>query len=139
MFANDLTLASTTSTGARRSPSTAQSRLSAHYDPYSYMRMKNSRSGRESIRFDAVKIKLFADAQPPFSYLQQIRDTTPFWSRHFHSDRPKLEHSHAFAQRDSGLGPHSRGRGAVRKSRVSRRAISLCDICLLLFLHPFQP
>jgi len=46
-------------------------------------RMEDSRSGRESIRFDAVKIKLLADAHPSISYLQQIRDPRPFWSRHF--------------------------------------------------------
>jgi hypothetical protein len=52
-------------------------------DPDLYTRMENSCSGRESIRFDAVKIKLLADAHPSFSYLQQIRDESPFWSRHF--------------------------------------------------------
>ena len=52
-------------------------------DPDLYTRMENSCSGRESIRFDAVKIKLLADAHPSFSYLQQIRDASPFWSRHF--------------------------------------------------------
>ena len=45
--------------------------------------MENSCGGRESIRFDTVKILLLADAHPSFSYLQQIRDTSPFWSRHF--------------------------------------------------------
>ena len=48
-----------------------------------YTRKENSCSGRESIRFDAVKIKLLTDAHPLFSYLQQIRDASPFWSRHF--------------------------------------------------------
>jgi hypothetical protein len=48
-----------------------------------HTRMENSCSGRESIRFDAVKIKLLTDAHPSFSYLQQIRDASPFWSRHF--------------------------------------------------------
>src|SRR3974377_2039647 len=48
-----------------------------------YTRMENSCSGRESIRFDAVKIKLLADAHPSFSYLQQIRHASPFWSPHF--------------------------------------------------------
>ena len=48
-----------------------------------YTRKENSCSGRESIRFDAVKIKLLTDAHPSFSYLQQIRDASPFWSRHF--------------------------------------------------------
>ena len=52
-------------------------------DPDLYKRMESSCSGRESIRFDAVKIKLLADAHPSFSYLQQIRDSSPFWSRHF--------------------------------------------------------
>ena len=37
-----------------------------------YTRMENSCSGRESIRFDAVKIKLLTDARPSFSYLQAL-------------------------------------------------------------------
>ena len=38
-------------------------------DPDLYKRMESSCSGRESIRFDSVKIKLLADAHPSFSYL----------------------------------------------------------------------
>jgi hypothetical protein len=52
-------------------------------DPDVYTRMENAYSGRESIRFDAVKIKLLASAYPSFSHLQQIRDESPFWSHHF--------------------------------------------------------
>jgi hypothetical protein len=58
-------------------------------EPDLYKRMENACSGRESIRFDAVKIKLLADAHPTFSYLQQIRDSSPFWSRHFQQRRSK--------------------------------------------------
>lgn len=58
-------------------------------DPDFYKRMENACSGKESIRFDAVKIKLLADAHPTFSYLQQIRDSSPFWSRHFQQRRSK--------------------------------------------------
>ncbi len=52
-------------------------------NPSLYDRMQHSCSGRESIRFDAVMIKLLADAHPAFSHLQQIRDSSPFWSRYF--------------------------------------------------------
>ena len=52
-------------------------------NPSLYDRMQSSCSGRESIRFDAVMIKLLADAHPAFSHLQQIRDSSPFWSRYF--------------------------------------------------------
>ena len=31
----------------------------------------------------AVKFELLADAHPTFSHLQQIRDSSPFWSRYF--------------------------------------------------------
>jgi hypothetical protein len=48
-----------------------------------YDRIESACSGRESIRFDAAKIKLLADAHPAFSHLQQIRDSSPFWSRYF--------------------------------------------------------
>jgi hypothetical protein len=58
-------------------------------DPDLYKGMERACSGRESIRFDAVKIKLLADAHPTFSYLQQIRDSSPFWSRHFQQRRFK--------------------------------------------------
>jgi TniQ len=58
-------------------------------DPDLYKRMENACSGRESIRFDAVKIKLLADAHPAFSHLQQIRDLSPFWSRYFQQRRSK--------------------------------------------------
>src|SRR5208337_3879563 len=51
--------------------------------PDLYDRMESACSGRESIRFDAAKIKLLADAHPAFSHLQQIRDSSPFWSRYF--------------------------------------------------------
>ena len=37
----------------------------------------------EAFEFDAAKIKLLADAHPAFSHLQQIRDSSPFWSRYF--------------------------------------------------------
>ncbi len=52
-------------------------------DPGLYDRMQRSCSGRQSIGFDAVTIKLLADAPPAFSHLQQIRDSSPFWSRYF--------------------------------------------------------
>lgn len=52
-------------------------------DPSLYDRMQHSCSGRESIRFDAVTIKLLAEAHPAFSHLQQIRDSSTFWSRYF--------------------------------------------------------
>ena len=58
-------------------------------DPDLFKRMENACSGRESIRFDAVKIKLLADAHPAFSHLQQIRDLSPFWSRYFQQRRSK--------------------------------------------------
>jgi hypothetical protein len=51
--------------------------------PDLYDRMESACSGRESIRFDAAKIKLLADAHPTFSHLQQIRDSSPFWSHYF--------------------------------------------------------
>ena len=43
-------------------------------NPDLYDRIESACSGRESIRFDAAKIKLLADAHPAFSHLQQIRD-----------------------------------------------------------------
>ena len=52
-------------------------------NPDLYDRIESACSGRESIRFDAAKIKLLADAHPAFSHLQQIRDSSPFWSRYF--------------------------------------------------------
>ena len=52
-------------------------------NPDLYDRLESACSGRESIRFDAAKIKLLADAHPAFSHLQQIRDSSPFWSRYF--------------------------------------------------------
>jgi len=52
-------------------------------DPSLYDRMQSSCSGGESVRFDAVMIKLLADAHPALSNLQQIRDSSPFWSRYF--------------------------------------------------------
>ncbi len=58
-------------------------------NPDLYGRMERACSGRESIRFDAVKIKLLADAHPAFSHLQQIRDSSPFWSRYFQQRKPK--------------------------------------------------
>ncbi len=51
-------------------------------------RMESACIGRERIRFDAVMIKLLADAHPSFSHLQQIRDSSPFWSHHF-QQRPR--------------------------------------------------
>jgi hypothetical protein len=51
--------------------------------------MESACSGRERIRFDAVMIKLLADAHPSFSHLQQIRDSNPFWSHHFQQRPPK--------------------------------------------------
>jgi hypothetical protein len=44
-------------------------------EPDLYKRMENACSGGESIRFDAVKIKLLADAHPTFSYLQGLIDS----------------------------------------------------------------
>ena len=43
-------------------------------NPDLYDRIESACSGRESIRFDAAKIKLLADAHPAFSHLQQIRE-----------------------------------------------------------------
>jgi hypothetical protein len=85
----------TTSTGTRRSPSmplvaplAIRVALLAglwrtQKNPDLYDRIESACSGRESIRFDAAKIKLLADAHPAFSHLQQIRDSSPFWSRYF--------------------------------------------------------
>ena len=67
-------------------------------DPDLYTRMENSCSGRESIRFDAVKIRAVADAHPSFSYLQQIRDESPFWSRHFQQRPSENGVFYAFVQ-----------------------------------------
>ena len=41
-------------------------------------RMESACIGRERIRFDAVMIKLLADAHPSFSHLQQIRELKSF-------------------------------------------------------------
>ena len=43
-------------------------------NPDLYDRIESACSGRESIRFDAAKIKLLADAHPAFSHLQHIRE-----------------------------------------------------------------
>ena len=69
-------------------------------NPDLYDRIESACSGRESIRFDAAKIKLLADAHPAFSHLQQIRDSSPFWSRYF-------------LQRKRRTAPVSRFRGLI--------------------------
>ena len=58
-------------------------------DPDLYDKMERACSGRQSIRFDATKIKLLADAYPAFSPLRNIRDSSPFWSQHFQQRKRK--------------------------------------------------
>jgi hypothetical protein len=96
-------------------------------NPDLYDRIESACSGRESIRFDAAKIKLLADAHPAFSHLQQIRDSSPFWSRYFLQRKRKTAQdfqsqkppqSQDFVQRDT---PRSRPARAQRRPPVRSR------------------
>jgi hypothetical protein len=65
--------------------------------------MEKACGGMEGIRFDAVKIRLLAEANQAFSDLQQIRDSSLFWLTISCSKSPRSLESHSFVQRDSWI------------------------------------
>ena len=74
-------------------------------NPDLYDRIESACSGRESIQFDAAKIRLLADAHPAFSHLQQIETRVRSGLAISCSESEKAPRSQDFVQRDSGLKP----------------------------------
>ena len=98
-------------------------------NPDLYDRIESACSGRESIRFDAAKIKLLADAHPAFSHLQQIRELESVLVSLFPAakakNRPSLKISCNVTSRLPVLPVYWRGRGFEPLIELRRAAANV--------------